>query len=369
MRLKTLHLLCVVGARPQFIKLAPLVSALKDRSDIKLTVVHTGQHYDYSLSDVFFQQLQLPAPDHNLEVGSHTPATQMALIMMRLETILQQEKPDMVIVFGDTNSTAAAAICAAKNNIAIAHIEAGLREWNKHIPEEVNKLLTDAVTDLYFAPTQTGLDNLQRAGVTKNAFHVGDIGIDLVQKNILRIVGEREEVFEVFNIREKNYYLATCHRAANTDDASKLKCIFTALAQLELPTIFPMHPRTRAVAMETGLYSILENTNVQITEPLGFFETQTLIRYAKMCISDSGGVIKEAYFHRTPCAIIDAQSEWLETISEGWNVVVGTDVAQILAAVQQHQTPETPPLALGNGTAATQIVAHIEAFLRSKPAM
>ena len=369
---KKYKLLTVVGARPQFIKAAPLSKAIMESENLEEVMVHTGQHYDYALSQQFFDELGLPTPQYNLEIGSARHAVQMGQILIKLDAVLDIEKPDMVIVFGDTNSTAAAAIAAAKNNIPIAHVEAGLREWNKMIPEEINKLLTDAVTDLYFCPTQTGVDNLKKQGITQNVFNTGDIGIDLIVNNLDKIE-QHKTVLENLQIAEKKYYFVTIHRAANTDDFEKLKQILTALktlAEENSPVIFPIHPRTKAAIEQFGFQNLIKNPYLKIINPVGFWDTQALIRNAKMVITDSGGVVKEAYFHQVRCIIPDTQIEWIEAVEEGWTYLTSAKADKIIERVQHFSTPSFIPSGvqshfLGNGMAAKQIVTAIcDFFIR-----
>ena len=338
---------------------------LAEKTDsLEHIIVHTGQHYDTNLSDIFFQDLGIPMPNYHLGVGSLRHASQMGQIMIQLDQILEKEQPDMVLVFGDTNSTAAAAITAAKNNIPIAHIEAGLREWNKQIPEEINKLLTDAVTDLYFCPTETGVKNLASQGIIKGVFNVGDIGIDLIFNNEKRI----NAVINKLNIEiQKPYFFVTCHRAANTDNVENLKEILSTFQEIQENIIFPLHPRTRKVIERENLSHFLEQPNIKVIEPIGFWETQFLIKNAKMCLTDSGGVIKEAYFHRVPAIIIDAQTEWIETVQEGWNIVTGANKTKILDAIKHWQRPTIHTQALGNGTAARKIIEIIQKYFYSIP--
>jgi UDP-GlcNAc3NAcA epimerase len=373
--MKKYKILTIVGARPQFIKAAPLSKAIAESDQLSEILVHTGQHYDYVMSEQFFEELGLPTPAHNLEVGSARQAVQMGQILIKLDAVLEKEKPDMVVVFGDTNSTAAAAITAAKNNIPLAHVEAGLREWNKMIPEEVNKLLTDSVTDLYFCPTQTGVDNLEKYGITKNVFLTGDIGIDLIVNGLDKIKANKSILKKLeITVDEGNpekggkggYYFMTCHRASNTNDINNLKEILSVFEAIKEPIIFPIHPRTRATIEQNGLGHFLEKDNVHVIEPIGFWDTQTLIRHAKMVLTDSGGVVKEAYFHQVPCLIMDKQIEWIESVNEGWSYVVGANSVNILNKIHNFAPPSVQSQFLGNGTAAKQIVAHIEAFLSRK---
>jgi UDP-GlcNAc3NAcA epimerase len=374
--MKKYKILTVVGARPQFIKAAPLSKAIAESESVSEIMVHTGQHYDYVMSQQFFEELGLPTPAYNLEVGSARQAVQMGQILIKLDPVLEKEKPDMVVVFGDTNSTAAAAITAAKNNIPLAHVEAGLREWNKMIPEEVNKLLTDSVTDLYFCPTQTGVDNLQKYGITKNVFLTGDIGIDLIVNGLDKIKGNKQLLFDRLNqslitnhqspITEGSYFFMTCHRASNTNDINNLKEILSVFDEITEPIIFPIHPRTRATIEQNGLGHFLEKKHVHVIEPIGFWDTQTLIRHAKMVLTDSGGVVKEAYFHQVPCLIMDKQIEWIESVNEGWSYVVGANKNLILEKINNFGTPSVFSQFLGNGTAAKQIVNHITTYLNQK---
>lgn len=369
---KKYKILTVVGARPQFIKAAPLSKAIAQSDNLTEILVHTGQHYDYSLSQQFFNELGLPTPQYNLEIGSGRHAYQMGQILIKLDAVLEKEKPDMVVVFGDTNSTAAAAITAAKNNIPLAHVEAGLREWDKHIPEEINKLLTDSVTDLYFCPTKTGVKNLEKQGITEGVHLVGDIGIDLIVNNLDKIK-KHKTVLETISVSEKKYFFVTIHRAANTLDSNKLQQILLALKSMAddgFDIVFPIHPRTKAAIEQFHLSSIIAHPRIKILEPVGFWDTQALIRHAKMIITDSGGVVKEAYFHRVPCIIPDTQIEWLEAIEEGWTYLTEANTSKILARVQNFPPPSVSNSFetgfLGNGTAARQIVDIIFSFLENR---
>ncbi len=367
-------LLTVVGARPQFIKAAPLSKLIAETDGLTEVMVHTGQHYDYALSQQFFDELNIAPPQYNLEVGSGRHVVQMAEIMRKFDAVLEAEKPDLVIVFGDTNSTAAAAIAAAKNHIPLAHIEAGLREFNKSTPEEINKMLTDSVTDLYFPPTKTGVKNLEKQGVFDNVFLTGDIGIDLIFNNLEKINNNIDILktlgFDVENespnipiSQYPNYYFMTCHRAANTDNIANFKQIMAAVAQLDAPVVFPIHPRTRASVEQNGLGDLLKMPNLKLIEPIGFWDTQTLIRHAKMVLTDSGGVIKEAYFHRVGCIILQNEIEWIEAVEEGWAHLSGNQTEQILRDIRQFKTPSVYSGFLGDGRASQRIIDAILMFL------
>jgi UDP-GlcNAc3NAcA epimerase len=372
---KPYKILTVVGARPQFIKAAPLSKAIAESENLTEVLVHTGQHYDYALSQQFFDELGLPTPQYNLEIGSGRHAYQMGQILIKLDAVLEIEKPDMVVVFGDTNSTAAAAITAAKNNIPLAHVEAGLREWNKRIPEEINKMLTDSVTDLYFPPTKTGVENLKKQGVTEGVHLVGDIGIDLIINNLEKIEANKHPLFDSLNhsplithhskITEGGYFFMTCHRAGNTDDVENLKQILSVFDDITEPVIFPIHPRTKATIEQHGLQHYLEKPHIHAIDPIGFWDTQTLIRHAKMVLTDSGGVIKEAYFHRVPCLILQNEIEWVEAVEEGWARLVGCQKNNIIQEIRNFERPTDWSGFLGDGKAALRIVDCITHYLKN----
>ncbi|MDF1695820.1 MAG: UDP-N-acetylglucosamine 2-epimerase (non-hydrolyzing) [Saprospiraceae bacterium] len=356
---KIFHIITVVGARPQFIKAAALSRAFSKNTRIKETIVHSGQHYDYNLSEGFFRELDLPKPKYNLEIGSQAHNKMIGQFLIAFDDIITKENPDLIVVFGDTNTTSAAAIGAAKRNIPLAHVEAGLREWDKSIPEEVNKLITDSISDLYFSPTQTGVDNLKAVGVTQNVFKTGDISLDLLfhhtqylDENLLRFK---------YNLNDA-YVFMTCHRDSNTADPQKLSSILQGVAQCGLPVVFAMHPRTKSAIEKFELGHFI-TPNIQVIEPLGFWETQSLLKYATIAITDSGGIIKEAYFHKVPGIIIDTQTEWIETLDEGWNHIAGPDKDKIIELVQKNKKPSIHTNALGDGNCGDRITKEIETFL------
>lgn len=353
------HIITVVGARPQFIKAAALSKAISNSSRIRETIVHSGQHYDHNLSDSFFKELNIPEPTYNLGIGSQSHNKMIGQFLIDFDDILVVEKPDLVIVYGDTNTTSAAAIAAAKRNIPLAHVEAGLREWDKSIPEEVNKLLTDSVADLLFSPTQTGVDNLKKLGITKNVFLTGDISLDLLFQNPKYL--EENKIRTMYNLRGE-YAFMTCHRDTNTSNPTKLKAILNGASNCNLPVVFPMHPRTKAAILNFNLGSHISQ-NIQVVEPIGFWETQSLLKYAAIAITDSGGIIKEAYFHKVPGIIIDAQTEWIETIEEGWNRIAGPNEVKIIEFVASRKNPELHTNALGDGKSGVRIVQSILAYL------
>jgi len=353
------HIITVVGARPQFVKAAALSRAISKSTILKETIVHSGQHYDHNLSGDFFAELDIPEPKYNLGIGSQSHNKMIGQFLIAFDDILDIENPDLIIVYGDTNTTSAAAIAAAKRNIPLAHVEAGLREWDKSIPEEVNKLITDSVADLLFSPTQTGVDNLSKVGVTENVYLTGDISLDLLF-NSPKYQSEIE-LRNKYNLRG-DYAFMTCHRDANTSSSQKLEAILNGVSKCGIPVLFPMHPRTKAAILKHNLGSNIAS-NVCVIEPIGFWETQSLLKYAAIAITDSGGIIKEAYFHKVPGIIIDAQTEWIETIEEGWNRIAGPDETKIIEFVKEREKPEVHTNALGDGRCGERIVEVIEGYL------
>jgi UDP-N-acetylglucosamine 2-epimerase len=349
-----MKVLTVVGARPQFIKAGPLSRVLRQRHTEVL--VHTGQHYDASMSDVFFEELSLPRPDHHLGVGSGTHATQTAQIMQRLEPVAQRESPDAVIVYGDTNSTLAGALVAAKLNIPLAHVEAGLRSFVRTMPEEINRIVADRVSTWLFAPTQTAIDNLAAEGIREGAVLTGDIMYDALLQHAETARG-RSTIVQNLRVTPGGYALATVHRAANTDDVQRLYDIFDALALLKEPVIVPLHPRTRAALASTD---IEVEPPVRIIEPVGYLDMLALQASARVVLTDSGGVQKEAYLLGTPCVTLRDETEWVETLDGSWNVLAGTNAEAIVSAARRPRPDGTPPPAFGDGHAAEKIVAALE---------
>lgn len=355
----TYHIITVVGARPQFIKAAALSKAISNTPRIKETIVHSGQHYDHNLSGSFFAELNIPVPKYNLGIGSQSHNKMMGQFIIQFDDILEVENPDLVIVYGDTNTTSAAAIATSKRNIPLAHVEAGLREWNKSIPEEINKLLTDSVADLLFSPTQTGVDNLKKVGLTDNVFLTGDISLDLLY-NSPKYLSE-EAIRSKYNLHGA-YIFMTCHRDSNTSNSEKLQAILHGVSKCNLPVVLPIHPRTKAAISKYNLGSCI-SSHVQVIDPLGFWETQSLLKYASLAITDSGGIIKEAYFHHVPGIIIDSQTEWIETLAEGWNRIAGPNEEKIIELVESTNTPDVHTNALGDGKSGERIVNSILNFL------
>ena len=340
----------VVGARPQFIKAAVFSLAL--RKEHQETLIHTGQHYDPELSAVFFQELDLPQPDHNLGVGSRSHAQQTGEMLQRLEPVLQQEAPDWVVVFGDTNSTLAAALAAAKLGLPLAHVEAGLRSFDHSMPEELNRVLTDHCATLLFCPTETAMQHLAAEGLSERAHLTGDIMFDSLQQHRQLLEG-RTGLVDGMGLERKGYFLATVHRAANTDDPTSLAGIVGALGELQDVVVLPLHPRTKAALQAADIHL---PANVKEIAPVGYLDMLALQLHARMVLTDSGGVQKEAYLLGTPCVTLRRETEWPETLVNEWNVLAGADPKRIVEAAMRAAPESEAPRVFGDGRSAQRMV-------------
>ncbi len=345
-----MKIITIVGARPQFIKAAPVSRALRQQHHEIL--VHTGQHYDALMSDIFFDELEIPHPDYNLAVGSASHGAQTGAMLARLEELFLSEQPDIVLVYGDTNSTLAGALAAAKLNLPVAHVEAGLRSFNRRMPEEINRLLTDHVAQWLFCPTQTAMSNLRAEGITKGISLVGDVMVDALKYN-LQLAQRHSTILQQLGLVMDNYYLATIHRPVNTDEPTRLAILLNTLGKLDAPVILPIHPRT-AQAIETAHLSM--TNSLRLIPPVGYLDMLTLEANACRILTDSGGVQKEAYLFGVPCITLREETEWVETVNNGWNQLVGADPTALQEAVHQPRPVGTPPIIFGDGTASQQIV-------------
>ncbi|ASJ10329.1 UDP-N-acetyl glucosamine 2-epimerase [Thermococcus sp. P6] len=326
----------VVGARPQFIKMAPVSREFR-KIGIEEVVIHTGQHYDYEMNKIFFEQLNIPEPDYNLGVGSGTHGYQTGEMLKRIEEVLLKEKPDLVLVYGDTNSTLAGALAGVKLHIKVAHVEAGLRSFDRRMPEEVNRVLTDHVSDYLFAPTETAVKNLYNEGIREEVYLTGDVMLDALLYNV-RIAERKLKILDELGLKPKKYYLATVHRAENTDNRRNLENIINAFIKSNDLIVFPAHPRTMKALKNYGLYEKLESAgNVLLIKPVGYLDMLMLEKNARKILTDSGGVQKEAYFLRVPCITLREKTEWVETVEDGWNVLVGADEEKILNAIKEFE--------------------------------
>jgi UDP-N-acetylglucosamine 2-epimerase len=350
-----MKIVTVVGARPQFIKAAPLSRALRRNPATHEFLLHTGHHYDDARSAVFIRELDLPQPDLNLGVGSGSHAAQTAQMLQGIEAVLIQERPDSLLIYGDTNSTLAGALAAAKLHIPVAHVEAGLRSYDRTMPEEINRVVADQLATLLFGPTEGARANLAAEGITAGVHVVGDVMYDSLQANLV-LAAQRPAPAAVRDLPNRGYLLVTVHRAANTDDPAQLRAIVTALNALDEPVIFPVHPRTRA-ALAAGLPL---RPHVRAIDPVGPLDMLRLEQGARLILTDSGGVQKEAYWLAVPCLTLRDETEWVETVAHGWNVLVGTDPARIIATVATFAPPGTPPPLYGTGHAAEAIAAILE---------
>ena len=342
----------VVGARPQFVKAFPVSGALADRGHEE-TLVHTGQHYDEELSDVFFEDLPLPEPAYNLGVGSDSHARQTAAMLHELDAVLDAEQPDAVLVYGDTNSTLAGAIAAAKREEAIAHVEAGLRSGDPSMPEEVNRRLTDHAADLLLAPSERAADRLREESVDGSVHVTGDVMYDalLAVRDRAR---ERSSILGQFGLADGEYVLATVHRAANTDDPGRLADVVEGLSASPLPVVVPLHPRTEEALREYDLYGAAADA-LDLVDPVGYLDFLRLLDGAERVATDSGGVQKEAFYLDTRCVTLRDRTEWTETVEAGWNVLVGAEPSAVRRELRREDELPPKPRLYGGGDAAPRV--------------
>ena len=352
-----MKIITIVGARPQFIKAAAVSRVIRDEysGQIEEIIVHTGQHFDENMSQVFFDELDIPSPGYNLEISGGSHGAMTGRMLESIEQVMLQEKPDWVLIYGDTNSTLAGALAAAKLHIPVAHVEAGLRSFNMRMPEEINRIVADRLSALRFCPTTTAVANLEREGIVAGVHDVGDVMYDvsLFYRNLSR---ERSRVMDDLGLEEANYVLATCHRAENTDDPARLYGIVDALAGIaeQCPVVLPLHPRTRNILASQGQTNRLGK--VKLVEPLPFVDMIRIEQSAKVIVTDSGGVQKEAYFFGVPCITSRDETEWVETVASGWNRLVGADRQRIVDAWSAASRPMEHPEFYGDGMAAHNIV-------------
>jgi UDP-GlcNAc3NAcA epimerase len=364
-------ILTVIGARPQFVKACVLSRAMAacgsrprpESACVKEIILHTGQHYDYEMSKIFFDELQIPAPAYNLGISNGAHGSMTGRMLEQIESVLLRERPDLVLVYGDTNSTLAGALAAAKLHIPVAHIEAGLRSFNRRMPEEINRVLTDHVATLLFCPTRIAVENLRREGIVDGVFLVGDPMYDAFLR-FQEKQGKRDRLVEELGLRKKGYVLATVHRAENTEHPGRLGGIFEGLMEVahEVPVVVPMHPRTQDALETAGLLGDVCRSLRRI-KPVGYLDMAVLEKNALCIATDSGGIQKEAFFHKVPCLTLRDETEWLELVEAGWNLLVGADPDRLVRGMEHFLSPSiTLPYndrLYGDGRSGEKILHHI----------
>jgi UDP-GlcNAc3NAcA epimerase len=344
-------LVSIVGARPQFIKAAAVSRALRERHQEIL--VHTGQHYDYEMSDIFFEGLEIPSPDVNLGVGSGSHGSQTGAMLGGIEEVLLRERPDWLLVYGDTNSTLAGALAASKLAVPIAHVEAGLRSFNRRMPEEINRVVADHLSSLLLCPSDTAVRNLAAEGISRGVHIVGDVMLDVLNWARRRVETNPPEILERLGLKEKSYILATVHRSENTDDLARLSGILKAFDVIDEPVVFPVHPRARR-AITAASWRL--EPHVQMIDPVGYLDMVALSSSARRILTDSGGLQKEAYWLGVPCLTLRDETEWVETVEAGWNILVGSDATRIVETVHSFEPTESRPALYGDGCVAARCV-------------
>ena len=355
-----MKIVTIIGTRPQFIKAATVSRAIGSKPEtIHEVIVNTGQHYDYNLSRVFFEQMSIPEPHHHLEVGSGSHANMTGRMLSSAEAVIIEERPEWVLVYGDTNSTLAGALAAAKLHIPVAHVEAGLRSFNRAMPEEINRVLTDHLSQLLFTPTDTATANLNKEGIVEGVTYVGDVMYDAFEFH-RNPISDRAAVLAKLDLKPKSYFLATIHRQENTDDVRRLSNIFNAFDTIgaeNCPLVIPLHPRTRKALNDLNL-EITSNSRIRLIEPVGYLDMIQLESNARIIFTDSGGIQKEAYFAGVPCVTLRDETEWVETVESGVNFLAGADTDAIFAAYKKTLNVDVKLMEglYGDGHAAEKIV-------------
>jgi UDP-GlcNAc3NAcA epimerase len=367
-----IKLVTIVGARPQFVKAAVLSRLIRSEEwKINFTeiLVHTGQHYDHNMSEVFFKEMEIPKPDYNLNIGSGTHARMTGEMLIKIEEVCLKEKPDLVLVYGDTNSTIAGALAASKLHIPVAHVEAGLRSYWKEMPEEQNRILTDHISDFLFCPTDTAVVNLKKEGILSGVHQVGDIMFDayLFYKDKIKdeINTRFHNILESNNIKmspDEEFFLLTIHRAENTDDEEKLTNIVNALNKINTAAIYPIHPRTRK---QLDLFNLKFEPHIKVIDPIGYLDIISLQTKCKFIVTDSGGMQKEAYFSKKPCVTLREQTEWVETVEGGYNILAGNNYENIINSINKVSQIDSFSFLYGNGNSGCKIISLIQDFFKS----
>lgn len=350
----------IVGARPQFVKLKPLSDQIKSEKSLEEIVVHTGQHYDANMSKAFFEDLEIPKPDYNLGVGSGSPGYQLGDMLKKTEDIINKENPELVIVFGDTNSTLAGAICSVQNHIPLTHIEAGPRNKYIDIPEMMNRLIVDNISPLLFCATRRNYENLKQEGLEENGYFVGDLMYDIFLQK-LNLIKNREGILNEIGVEKGEYNVASCHRAENTDSEKRLKAVVEGMVESNEKIVFSIHPRTKKMLEEFDLMKIIKKSeNVIGIDPIGYLDFLHLEYHSKKIITDSGGLQREAFFLKKPCINIYDHTYWPEIEKDGWQVVTGMDKEKISSAIKNYTPTKEQSNLFGDGNAAEKIVKIIK---------
>lgn len=369
-----MKIVSIIGARPQFVKAAVVSRALRSRDGLREVLVHTGQHFDDNMYEVFFRELEIPTPDYNLGISGGPHGLQTGRMLEKVEAVLLEEKPDWALVYGDTNSTLAGALAAAKLHIPVAHVEAGLRSFNRRMPEEINRVLTDHVSALLFAPTATAVANLVREGVDEACVHqVGDVMYD-ASRIFGRKAAAESQILERLGVERGSYILSTIHRAENTDDPVRLRILIAALDRIaaDLPVILPLHPRTRRVLEALDVLDAAPR-RLRIIDPVGYLDMLMLEQHARLIATDSGGVQKEAYFLGVPCVTLRDETEWVELVEAGWNRLApptseGLVEDVLRSALAASMSQLASPDLYGNGYAAEVIITALVEAARPQSA-
>lgn len=345
-----MKLLHIIGARPQFVKAATVSRAFKGCGEE--LILHTGQHYDDNMSRLFFDELGLPEPDINLGVGGGSHAEQTSRMLTGIDTYLDSEQPDWVVIYGDTNSTLAGALCAAKRSLRLAHVEAGLRSFNRAMPEEINRILSDRISDLLFCPSEAAVNNLYKEGITEGVYLVGDVMADSL-RFFIEAANGRSSILDDLGLKAGQYGLVTVHRSGNVDNKQNLAEILSGLAEINFPLIFPVHPRT---AKMIATFGIELPSNVRVIDPVGYLDMLMLEKNAECILTDSGGIQKEAYLLGVRCITMRDETEWIETVDAGWNCLTGANRSKIMGCFNDFHPAGARPDIYGNGHAADKII-------------
>ncbi|RMF06295.1 UDP-N-acetylglucosamine 2-epimerase (non-hydrolyzing) [Candidatus Woesearchaeota archaeon] len=346
-----MKIVSVVGARPQFIKASAVSGELRKKHTEIL--IHTGQHFDDNMSAVFFEELGIPKPDINLHVSGGTNTGQVARMMLKLEKQFRELEPELVLVYGDTNSTLAGALTGRQMNIPVAHVEAGLRSFRMSMPEEQNRIITDAISSILFCPTMTAVEQLRKEGIERGVYFTGDVMYDAVLR--FKDMSSGRVDYGELGVKPGQYNLLTLHRAENTDNKENLRGILRGVRNSSIPVVFPMHPRTKKALKKHGLENEISG-NIHVIEPVGYLEMIELEKNAKRILTDSGGVQKEAYFLKVPCITLREETEWVETVEDGWNVLTGADENRISREINSFSPAGKQRNVFGDGKAGSRIV-------------